>query len=102
MAKAGSGKKRDKDVGDQPQLPGTPEQAPARESSSASAARILPMQLHIGDRISDETGEWEVVGRPHTTAGGKTAHVRVRRADQPAVIEERSWGAHERVAVKRA
>jgi hypothetical protein len=43
-----------------------------------------------------------VVSRPHTTAGGKTAHVRVRRADQPAVIEERSWGAHERVAVKRA
>ena len=100
MAKAKSGKKREKDAGDQPQLPGTP--APARESSPASATRVLPMQLQIGDRISDETGEWEVVSRPHTTAGGKTAHVRVRRADQPAVIEERSWGAHERVAVKRA
>jgi len=96
MAKAKSGKKREKAAGDQPQLPDT------RESSPASATRILPMQLQIGDRISDETGEWEVVGRPHTTAGGKTAHVRVRRVDQPAVVEERSWGAHERVAVKRA
>ena len=102
MAKAKSGKKREKDASDQPLLPGTRGPSAARESSSASATRILPMQLQIGDRISDETGEWEVVGRPHTTAGGKTAHVRVRRADQPAVIEERSWGAHERVAVKRA
>ena len=102
MAKAKSGKKREKDASDQPPLPGTRGPSAARESSPASATRVLPMQLQIGDRISDETGEWEVVGRPHTTAGGKTAHVRVRRADQPAVIEERSWGAHERVAVKRA
>jgi hypothetical protein len=101
MARARSGKKREKDAGDQQQLPGTREPGRTRESLG-SATRILPMQLQIGDRISDETGEWEVVGRPHTTAGGKTAHVRVRRADQPAVIEERSWGAHERVAVKRA
>jgi len=28
--------------------------------------------------------------------------VRVRRVDQPAVVEERTWGAHERVEVKRA
>jgi hypothetical protein len=43
------------------------------------------MQFQIGDRLSDETGEWDVVNRPHTTAGGKTAHARVRRVDQPAV-----------------
>jgi hypothetical protein len=24
-----------------------------------------------------ETGEWEIIGRPYTTAGGKTARVRV-------------------------
>ncbi|PYN35494.1 MAG: hypothetical protein DME01_11150 [Candidatus Rokuibacteriota bacterium] len=55
------------------------------------------MQLQIGDRLSDETGEWEVVNRPRTTAGGKVAHVRVRRVDQPALVEERTWGAHERI-----
>ena len=59
------------------------------------------MQLQVGDRNSDETGEWEVANRPHTTAGGKIAHARVRRVDQPAVVEERTWGAHERVEVKR-
>jgi hypothetical protein len=96
MAKARPEKRRGKSGGAQPALPGT------RESAPAPATRVLPMQLKIGDRISDETGEWEVANRPHTTAGGKVAHVRVRRVDQPAVVEERTWGAHERVDVKRA
>jgi len=46
------------------------------------------MELQIGDRLIDETGEWEVVNWPHTTAGGKTAHARVRRVDQPATVNE--------------
>ena len=29
--------------------------------------------------MTDATGEWEVVGRPYTTVGGKNAHVRVQR-----------------------
>jgi hypothetical protein len=32
--------------------------------------RVLPLELQIGDRISDEAGEWEVIGRPFTTAAG--------------------------------
>lgn len=96
MAKPRPGKKLKKAGNDQPQLPGT------RESSAPASTRVLPMQLRVGDRLADETGEWEVINRPHTTAGGKTAHARVRRVDQPAVVEERAWGAHERVEVKRA
>jgi hypothetical protein len=88
-------KKRERNGGAQPPLPGT------REPAAPAATRILPMQLQVGDRLADETGEWEVASRPHTTAGGKIAHVRVRRVDQPAVVEERTWGAHERVEVKR-
>ena len=88
-------KKREKNGGAQPPLPGT------RAPSVPTPTRILPMQLQVGDRLSDETGEWEVANRPHTTAGGKIAHARVRRVDQPAVVEERTWGAHERVEVKR-
>jgi hypothetical protein len=38
------------------------------------------MQLRIGDRLVDETGEWEVVSQPYTTAGGKNARARVQRA----------------------
>jgi len=74
-------------------LPSTP--------ASPPTLRILPTQLRIGDRLADETGEWEVVSRPQTTAGGKTVHVRVQRVGQPTTAAERVWGAHERVSVKR-
>jgi hypothetical protein len=56
------------------------------------------MQLQPGDRLTDATGEWEVVGRPYTTAGGKTAHVRLQRVGQSGGVEVRTWGAHERSA----
>ena len=59
------------------------------------------MELQLGDRIVDETGVYEVIGRPYATAGGKTAHVRVKRVDQSAVKMIRTWGAHERIAVRR-
>jgi hypothetical protein len=64
-------------------------------------ARVLPMQLQIGDRLTDSTGEWEVIGRPYTTAGGKSTSVRVQRADKPGVIETRLWGSYEKVTVNR-
>ena len=60
------------------------------------------MELQLGDRLADETGEWDMIGRPYTTAGGKTAHVRVQRVGQPGVADLRTWGAHERISVKRA
>jgi hypothetical protein len=43
-----------------------------------------------------------VIGRPYTTNMGKSAHVCVRRVDQHDVTELRTWGAHERISVKRA
>jgi len=51
------------------------------------------MQLRIGYQFADETGEWEIIARPYTTAGGKTAHVRVQRVGQPDVTDLRTWGA---------
>lgn len=60
------------------------------------------LELRLGDSIKDETGEWEVLGRPFTTAGGKNAHVRLQRVGQPGVTDIRTWGAHERASVKRA
>jgi hypothetical protein len=63
--------------------------------------RVLPMQLQVGDRFSDESGEWEVIGRPYTTAGGKNSHVRVQRVDKPGVTETRLWGSYEKVTVIR-
>jgi len=60
------------------------------------------MQLQLGDRLTDETGEWEVIGRPYTAVGGKIAHVRVQRVDQPGATDLRTWSAHERVSVNRS
>jgi hypothetical protein len=59
------------------------------------------MQLQLGDRIVDETGEYEG-HRPAYTTAGKQAHVRVRRIDNAEVTIIRSWGAHERVAMQRS
>jgi hypothetical protein len=73
-----------------------------REPQGAADTKILPMDLRMGDRLADETGEWEVIGQPYTTNAGKDARVRVRRIGQPDVTEIRIWRAHERVNVKRA
>jgi len=78
----------------------SPEKKP--DPSKSPALRMLPMELRIGDRLVDETGEWEVAARPYTTAGGKNARVRVQRVGEPAVTDLRTWGAHERVTVSRA
>jgi hypothetical protein len=67
----------------------------------APEARVYSADLQVGDRLTDETGEWEVIGRPFTTAAGKTVHARVRKVSDPLLTEMRTWGAHERVGVKR-
>ena len=74
----------------------------ASAATPGNSTRVLPMDLKVGDRLVDETGEWEIIGRPYTTAGGKNARVRVQRVGEPSVTELRTWGAHERVSVKRA
>jgi len=79
-------------------------QQPEKEPDPAPPATrtVLPMQLQVADRFADETGEWEVVGRPYSTAGGKIVHARVQRIDQPASAEVRSWDAFTRISVRRA
>ena len=54
-----------------------------RPEKKPSLHHILPMELQVGDRFFDETGEWEVIGRPYMSAGGKNAHVRVRWSTRP-------------------
>ena len=46
------------------------------------------------DRVTDSTGEWQVVGRPYITNGGKNAHVRVRRVDSAEVTMIRALAEH--------
>ncbi len=86
MARPRPEKKRQKGKPVQPPLPGMPPPLPPGKT------RILPMQLQIGDQLADETGEWEVEGRPYTTAGGKNSHVRVQRVNKPGATETRLLG----------
>jgi hypothetical protein len=60
------------------------------------------MELQVGDRLVDETGEWEVIALPYSTAGGRIVHARVQKIDQPASWEIRNWDAFKRIRVKRA
>lgn len=73
-----------------------------REPAAAGNTKILPMELQIGDRLSDETGEWEVIAPPYSTAGGRVVHARVQKIDQPASWEIRNWDAFRRISVTRA
>ena len=71
------------------------------EPTAPAASKILPMELRIGDRLTDESGEWEVIGGPYTTAGGRIVHARVQKIDQPASWVIRNWDAVKRISVKR-
>src|SRR5712691_4955651 len=53
--------------------------------------RVLPMELRIGDRLVDETGEWEVIGPLYRSPGGKNAGARVRRVGRHDVTKIQAW-----------
>ena len=75
---------------------------PTPGNQKTPALQVLPVQLQVGDLLGDERGDWRVIGRPYTTAAGKNAHIRVESVAQPGVTELRTWGAHERLTVRRA
>ena len=47
---------------------------------------ILPMQLQVGDRFTDEEGDWEVTGRPYTTREGEVVHVTIQRTSSGSPV----------------
>jgi hypothetical protein len=59
------------------------------------------MEVRLGDRLVDETGEYEIIAPPTTMNAGRDVHLRVQRVDNPTVTMIRTWGAHERISVKR-
>ena len=73
-----------------------------RKRAQPATRRVLPMELRIGDRLIDQSGEWEVIGPLYRSLDGKNAAARVRNVGQPDVTAIRTWGAHERIVVKRA
>jgi len=73
-----------------------------RKRAPPAKRRVLPMELRIGDRLIDQSGEWEVIGPLYRSSGGKNAAARLRKVGQPDLTAIRTWGAHERIAVRRA
>lgn len=72
-----------------------------REPQASADPQILPTELQVGDRLADETSDWEVIAPPYSTMGGRMVHARVQRIGEPASWEIRSWDASKRVSVKR-
>ncbi len=66
-----------------------------REPQAAAVTKIRPIDLRVRDRLTDESSEWEIIGRPYTTAFGKTANVRLQRVGQQGVTHLRTWGEPE-------
>jgi len=73
-----------------------------REPQPAGDTKILPMELQVRDRITDETGEWEVIRPPYSMAGGRIVHARVQRIGELDSWEIRNWDASKRISVGRA
>ena len=72
-----------------------------RKPEPPATIRVLPIELKVGDRLTDERGEWEFAGPMHTSNFGKIVHAGFRLVTQPTIIEVRTGVAHERISVKR-
>jgi len=73
-----------------------------RKLQSADDIKILPTELQVGDRLADDTGEWEVIAAPYSTAGGRMVHARVQRIGEPDSWQIRSWDALKPIGVRLA
>jgi len=73
-----------------------------RKPQAAADPKILPTELQVGDRLADETGEWEVIRPPYSTTGGRMIHARVQRIGEPNSWQIRSWDALKPISVRRA
>ena len=73
-----------------------PEAAKAGDTIS-----LLPMEIQIGDRFTDEGFEWQVLTHPAALHGGKSLRARVQRAGLPETERDMTWPAHVRVEIRR-
>jgi hypothetical protein len=73
-----------------------PAKSDSTQDARAATVSVLPMEIQVGDRFSDEEGEWEVVSHPATLHGAKSL-ARVRRTDKAGAERDVTWPAHVRV-----
>jgi hypothetical protein len=49
------------------------------------------MEIRVGDRLTDEQGEWEVDTHPASLHGGKSLHARLRKVGEPGIVRYVTW-----------
>jgi hypothetical protein len=82
-----------------------PQQRPAKRARAKGAdtatVSLLPMEIQIGDRFTDEDFEWEVLTHPAALHGGKSLRARIQRPGIPETERDMTWPAHVRVEIRR-
>ena len=78
-----------------------PAKADAAQNADAGTVSVLPMEIQVGDRFTEQGFEWEVVTHPTAMHRAKTLRARVVRPGQPESELEVKWPAHEHVAIRR-
>jgi hypothetical protein len=72
-----------------------PRQAKTRAAQGADTvtASMLPMEIQIGDRFTDDDFEWEVVTHPAALHSGKSLRARIQRPGLPETKRDMTWPA---------
>jgi hypothetical protein len=78
-----------------------PPQRPAARESNAGSETVLPMDIQVGDRFTEQGFEWEVLTHPTAMHGAKTLRARVVRPGLPESEREVTWPAHQHIAIRR-
>jgi hypothetical protein len=81
-------------------MPRRKDSKPAPKADAGSAT-VLPMDIQVGDRFTEQGFEWEVLTHPTAMHGAKTLRARVVRPGLPESEREVTWPAHEHVAIRR-
>jgi hypothetical protein len=76
-------------------------QAEPKAANAPDTLSLLPMEIQIGDRFTDQGFEWQVMTRPAVLHGGKSLRARVQRAGLPETERDMTWPAHVRFEVRR-
>jgi len=77
------------------------QRAKPEEANGGDTLSLLPMEIQIGDRFTDQGFEWQVMTHPAALHGGKNLRATVQRAGLPETERDITWPAHVRVEIRR-
>jgi hypothetical protein len=73
----------------------------ANQNADAVTVSVLPIEIRIGDRITDHDFEWEVLTHPAVLHGAESLRPKIRRPGLPKSEWDMTWPAHVRVEIRR-